>query len=194
LGDDLPELPPDSLARILERLNPETCRDVLDLGCGYGRWSVALAREGFNLTSVDISPEALGILEDRARESSLQVRTVARSVDEYVNPDSYDLVLCVSVLDHMPLSWAERAVENIRLSLRRGGLLYATFDHLDPEDESKAFEILPDSTRLHTSGDEEGLLWRFFSNSEIEALLASFELLSFERAESGSRRAWGRKV
>lgn len=190
LEGELPELPQTVLHPVVDRLMARDCLSVLDLGCGYGRWSIALAREGFDVTAVDISPEALAILADTATERGLQIETVTESADRFCRADSFDAALCVSVLDHMPFEWAERATRNIRMSLKSNGLLYATFDHVDPEEQTADIAELSDGTLFHTAGEMEGLLWRFYADDELRRLFSDFELQSLETTESGSRRIW----
>lgn len=55
---------------------------VLDLACGDGRNSIYLAREGFQVTGVDFSKEALKRLKMFAKEESLEVKTIVKDVDE----------------------------------------------------------------------------------------------------------------
>jgi len=59
-------------------------KDVIDIGCGYGRNSIFLAKEGFNVTAVDSSKEALQIMQENARKENLNIRTIVsddRKVD-----------------------------------------------------------------------------------------------------------------
>jgi len=190
---DPPELPDSVVSKITNVLRSEGCRDVLDLGCGFGSWSLALARNGFNVTAVDISEEALIKLRKRAESVGLVIKAVSESVDRFKKPNSYDAVLCISVLDHIPLAWAESSILNIHSSLRwRKGLLYATFDGCEEKPDS--VETLPDSTWVYTSGSRVGMLWRYYSDSEIESLMSSFTILKFERTESGSARILARKA
>lgn len=58
---------------LTERLRKEGIKDVLDLGCGRGHWSAALARAGFRVTAVDISELAIERLRAWAREENLPI-------------------------------------------------------------------------------------------------------------------------
>lgn len=53
---------------------------ALDLGCGSGIWSVALAERGWQVTGVDVVPKAILKARDRARESGVDVRFVQADV------------------------------------------------------------------------------------------------------------------
>ena len=49
------------VSRIPQELNSRRVKTVLDLGCGSGWLSVYLAREGFAVTGVDVSSQAINL-------------------------------------------------------------------------------------------------------------------------------------
>jgi SAM-dependent methyltransferase len=68
---------------------------ALDVGCGKGRYSVALAQRGWQVTGIDAVPKALAIARQRAEKHRAEVTFVegdVRRLDEFVEP-GVDLVL-----------------------------------------------------------------------------------------------------
>jgi len=62
------------LRQLLEREaqgNPSLGR-ALDLGCGTGRWSLELARRGWEVTGIDVIPKAIAGARDRARAGGVE--------------------------------------------------------------------------------------------------------------------------
>jgi SAM-dependent methyltransferase len=53
---------------------------ALDLGCGTGMQSVALARRGWQVTSIELLPRALRVARQRARQAGVDVRLVQGDV------------------------------------------------------------------------------------------------------------------
>jgi SAM-dependent methyltransferase len=53
---------------------------ALDLGCGTGRFSIDLARRGWQVTGVDLVPKAVRIARERAREAGVDVRFIEADV------------------------------------------------------------------------------------------------------------------
>lgn len=97
---------------------------VLDLGCGCGV-PVArfLANAGHHVTGVDIS----GVQIARARRlvpTATFLRADATRIDQ--PPASFDAVVCLYALIHMPLADQPRLIERIAGWLRPGGWLLTT--------------------------------------------------------------------
>jgi cyclopropane fatty-acyl-phospholipid synthase-like methyltransferase len=68
--------------------------EVLDVGCGYGDNAVYLAKRGFSVTGVDISPTALVTAGQRAADAGVAVRfTVADATTLAGYTDAFDTVI-----------------------------------------------------------------------------------------------------
>jgi SAM-dependent methyltransferase len=75
----------------LLRLHPP--RRALDLPCGQGRHAIELARRGYDVTGVDLSPYMLGVAMERADAAGVRVRWLAGDMREALAGDTFDLVL-----------------------------------------------------------------------------------------------------
>ncbi|GAA4232765.1 class I SAM-dependent methyltransferase [Actinomadura meridiana] len=108
----------DVLARLPERGN------VLDIGCGCGvPMARSLAAAGHQVTGVDISDVQI----ERARSlvpGATFIRADATTLD--LPPQSFDAVICLYALIHMPLDQQPHLIHNIARWLRPGGWLLAT--------------------------------------------------------------------
>lgn len=61
------------LADLIEDEIPkQSYPEILDLGCGRGRHSIALARRGYQVTGIDLSEEVIGKAEEIAEEERLK--------------------------------------------------------------------------------------------------------------------------
>lgn len=86
----------NDLLRIVHGLDVQT---ILDVGCGSGENLAALARDGrYRLTGTDLSPEALAMTRRKVPE----VKTSVLDVQRDRLPDTYDLVMSIQVLEHLP--------------------------------------------------------------------------------------------
>jgi SAM-dependent methyltransferase len=86
------------LLAALEALAPYG--SVLELACGTGQWTAALARHASAVTAVDSSPEALAIC--RARVDAPHVRLVEADLFSWRPRERFDLVFFAAWLSHVP--------------------------------------------------------------------------------------------
>ena len=77
---------------------------VLDLGCGSGRMTVELARRGYDMTGVDLSPEMLDIARERAEREGLSDRMLwlCQDMREFELYGTVDVtVSCLDSINHL---------------------------------------------------------------------------------------------
>jgi SAM-dependent methyltransferase len=97
--------------------------DTLDLCCGMGRISVELARRGFRVTGVDITPSYLEAAREATELEGLSVEYVESDARKFSRPAAFDLAL------NLYISWGyfedpadDRLVaRRVLESLRPGG-------------------------------------------------------------------------
>src|SRR6266550_2407186 len=66
---------------------------ILDLPCGQGRHAIELARRGYDVTGVDLSPFLLKIAADRGRAESVRVRWLLGDMRQPIAGERFDVVL-----------------------------------------------------------------------------------------------------
>jgi SAM-dependent methyltransferase len=72
--------------------------DLLDAGCGTGRYAIELARRGYLVSGIDLSPELIGVAERSARDA--RVPASFRVGDILTQPSRrFDAILCRGVLN-----------------------------------------------------------------------------------------------
>ena len=77
---------------------------VLDVGCGGGILSEAMAARGAEVTGIDLSDKALEIAQLHLLESGNQVTYRKAAVETLAEeqPAGFDVVTCMEVLEHVP--------------------------------------------------------------------------------------------
>jgi SAM-dependent methyltransferase len=110
---------PESELRVL----PEVAdRDVLELGCGGGQWSIWLAGQGARVTGLDLSARQLDHARRAAAAAGAALALVQASAERAPFPAAcFDLVLS----DHGAMSWGDpdRTLPEVSRLLRPGGWL-----------------------------------------------------------------------
>lgn len=77
---------------------------VLDIGCGGGLLSEALAREGAEVTAIDLAPELIKVARLHSLESGVTVDYRVQAAEDLAaeQPGSFDVVTCMEMLEHVP--------------------------------------------------------------------------------------------
>ena len=126
---------------------------ALDLCCGPGRCSVALAKRRFKVTGVDRTKFLLDKARSRARASKVRIEFVQKDMRDFVRPDTYDLVISMfTSFGYFDDKGQDLAVlRNIHESMRKGGAV--VIDVLGKERLAKIFmpttsDVLPDGTLM----------------------------------------------
>ncbi len=99
----LHDLNPVRLGYIAERANLSGAR-ALDVGCGGGLLSEALAHAGAHVTAIDLAPAVLDVAKLHLYESGLKVDYRETSVEALADemPSTFDVVTCMEMLEHVP--------------------------------------------------------------------------------------------
>ena len=77
---------------------------VLDVGCGGGLLSEAMANSGASVTGIDLAAEALEVAGLHLLESRLEIDYQQISVESLADqkPGYFDIVTCLEMLEHVP--------------------------------------------------------------------------------------------
>ena len=113
-----------------EGLHPKT---AVDLACGTGSVALLLARDGMEVTAVDMSEEMLMVAAQKAQELENPPQFVCQSLQELRLPRGVDLAVCaLDSLDYIadPADCAE-AIRRVYKVLNPGGIFI--FDVNTPE-------------------------------------------------------------
>lgn len=121
-------LNPARLGYVAQRFALRGAR-VLDVGCGGGLLSEALAREGAKVTAIDLSKELIDIarlhlLDVRQQEPGLSVdyRLCAIEALAEAEPASFDAITCMEMLEHVPDP--QSILQACSRLLKPGGVLF----------------------------------------------------------------------
>jgi 2-polyprenyl-6-hydroxyphenyl methylase/3-demethylubiquinone-9 3-methyltransferase len=79
-------------------------KQVIDVGCGGGILAESMAEKGASVTGIDLSDKALKVARLHLLESGQQVEYVSVAVESIAEerPETYDVVTCMEMLEHVP--------------------------------------------------------------------------------------------
>ena len=113
-----------------EGLNPRT---AVDLACGTGSVTAILAKQGLEVTGVDLSEEMLTVAMEKVMDMEQPPRFICQSLQELYLPRGVDLAVCaLDSLDYItePADCKE-AIRRVYKALNPGGIFI--FDVNTPE-------------------------------------------------------------
>lgn len=108
-------------------------KQVLDIGCGGGILSEALARRGAKVTGIDMGEAPLAVARLHLFESKLDVHYEKAEASVYAEryPERFDVVTCMEMLEHVPDPAA--IVRSCFALLKPGGDLFVSTINRNPK-------------------------------------------------------------
>jgi len=149
---------------------------ILDLGCGTGKHSIFLAKQGFSVVASDIAPTGLNITKSKAK--SLGLNKIEYKLHDMRNipleNDYFDAVICIWVLHHGTLEDIKMTIHEIHRILKPSGMVITDLSSVDTESFGIGKE-LDCNTFIGGKGDEEDVPHHFTTRAELTELFAPFQ-------------------
>ena len=131
---------------------------VLDAGCGFGQWSLALSALNKQISACDISPLRIDFLREIISEANISnIAPLCSGIDKLPYSDnSFDVVFCYGVIFLTP--WRKSLAELARV-LKKNGVLYVNANGLGwylfllQEEHNKAKDYDPKSLAAKAFSD-----------------------------------------
>lgn len=108
----------------IEQRAPLAGKRVLDVGCGAGILSEALARRGAQVTGLDLSPELIDVAREHAQDAGLSIDYQCVSTRDMARAQAggFDIVVCYEMLEHV--DDPAYVVDDCAVLARPGGQLF----------------------------------------------------------------------
>lgn len=152
---------------VIQKLHLKGGEKVLDLACGYGRHSLELARRGFSVTGVDITPAYIQFAREEARRQGLQAGFLCCDIREIRFDDEFDVVLNMA---DGAIGYLENDEENRKIfSVAAKALKHGGRHFIDVMNASYADRHFP--CRLWEAGEKCLTLSQFEWNNKTRILL-----------------------
>jgi len=110
--------------------------EILDLGCGTGRFAIALAKRGFKVTGLDMTEEMLKIARQKAKKAKIKIKFMKADMRYFRLKKKIRIIWARgSVGDLTKTEDIKKALVNIKRNLSKNGLFI--FDVRDYDDYLK---------------------------------------------------------
>jgi ubiquinone/menaquinone biosynthesis C-methylase UbiE len=142
----------------------ENARDVLDLGCGYGRITVPLAKKGYLMSGLDITPSLIHEAKEYAKKEKVEIDFQVGDMRAlpYEN-NSFDAVICLwAVFNELSRRSDQiRCINEIERVLKPGGK--CMIEMINGERDEMQQELL-----LFGKGEDNRVLMTSFDNVQTQ--------------------------
>jgi demethylmenaquinone methyltransferase/2-methoxy-6-polyprenyl-1,4-benzoquinol methylase len=115
------------IARLVAQMRP--AGRVLEIACGTGLWTEALARTADTVTAIDAAPEAVEIARDRVRSANVSFEVA--DVFAWDPGTRFDVIFFSAWLSHVPTSRFEQFWQSLRGLLAGNGRVLFIDEHVD---------------------------------------------------------------
>jgi demethylmenaquinone methyltransferase/2-methoxy-6-polyprenyl-1,4-benzoquinol methylase len=115
------------IARLVAEMRPTG--SVLEIACGTGLWTEALARLADTVTAIDAAPEVLEIARDRVRSTSVNFEVA--DVFSWDPDTRFDVIFFSAWLSHVPMSRFEEFWQLLGGLLVENGRVLFIDEHVD---------------------------------------------------------------
>ena len=152
---------------LLSLLNPQAGEVILDLGCGTGHLTQAIAESGARVIGTDNSASMI----ESAKQAYPTIEFLVADARTYTSPDTFDAIFSNAALHWIPE--AEEVVQHMAASLKSGGRLVlemggkGNIAHIEQAFRQSLRSLAPD---LQLSG------WYFPSIGQYTSLLERYNL------------------
>jgi len=167
---------------ILSKLKPED--EVLDLGCGTGRFTVPMAERVQRVTGLDLCPAMIEKAREKTSQRGLRVEFKEGDMTNLQFADkSFDVVTSMVALMHIPLDQRQAVFSEAARVLKPGGRMIinvknTAFEGICPVDRFVSVDVTDVENKQlvftqNRTGKDLTTNWYSFSPEEISRLFST---------------------
>lgn len=145
---------------------PAGTKEVLELACGTGALAVELAKDGYQVTALDLSEEMLMIATERALQAEVNIQFVQGNMQDLAEIGQYELITCYS--DSICYMEDDEAVQQVFDEVHQALEEKGTFI-FDVHSIYKIDEVFPEYS-YHYQTDEFAFLWESYAGENSHSI------------------------
>ena len=171
---------------------------VLELACGSGRLTIPLAKEGANITGIDISEEMLHLAKQKASAAGVNVRYIQGDMRSFDLGEKFKFIFipaqslshlhtrkeiedCFSCVRQHLIDEGRFLIEifnsSVRMLARESGRRYTVGQYNDPKEDSQVF--VTEEVHYDSALQVNHIQWFFRNEGSNNEVTLSFEMRQF---------------
>jgi len=188
--------PVDNCVYMATKWEERGYKDLLDLGTGLGVHAVYFAKQGFNVSALDISDYAIQYLKNWSVKENLTINAeVGDMLSLPYHNRSFDCLFAYHVISHTDSMGIMKTISEIERVLKPNGEVYLTFCSKEStEFTENLFPKLDKNTLISQDVAEKGIPHFYADLNDLKELLADFNIELIKHTEyccldyNGNRR------
>lgn len=145
---------------------PADTKRILELACGTGALACDFAREGYDVTALDLSEDMLSVASERAEEENVDVQFVQGDMMDLSEVGTYEAITCFSdSLCYMPdRESVQQVFDSVYQALEEGGTFI-----FDVHSIFQIDEVFPEYS-YHYQTDDFAFLWESYEGEKKHSI------------------------
>ena len=171
--------------RVIEAVNffkQQRLKRILDLGCGTGRHTVYLLKQGFHVYGCDSSESALKISSEILTEVDFKQCDM---ISLPYKDEFFDGILCNFVIEHGKIAKIKKAISEMYRVLRKRGVLFLRVPSTKHPEYLTGKEIEP-NTKIDIDSIDGDMPHHYFTEEEMREFFREYEIIKLEHFEGAS--------
>jgi ubiquinone/menaquinone biosynthesis C-methylase UbiE len=171
--------PQPDLPKIVKLFKAKRVKNVLDLGCGSGRHSVYLAKQGFDVYGIDIAKHGIEIAKKWLKREGLKADFKIGNIYKKLpyKDNFFDAIISVRVINHGKIKDIRRIINEVERILKPRGLIFITTIKSGSKKRGRwKHKIIEPRTIIPLEGPEKGLVHYYFNRTIIRKEFKNFKI------------------
>ncbi|MBC8495707.1 MGMT family protein [archaeon] len=181
--------------KIIALLKKEKAKRVLDLGCGTGRHTVLLSKNGFEVYAADISESGIKNAKKWLKEEGLNAKFKIQDFYKKFNfkDGFFDAVISTQSIHHNYQDKVQFCISEIERVLKPGGIAFVTVSASKYKRRASKYKIVGPRVYVPMDGAEKGLPHFIYTKSLLRKDFKNFKIISLHMDKGKHYCVLGRK-
>lgn len=176
--------PANDMYFLLNSWKEKGFKTFLDVGCGFGRNSIFMAKHGFEVSGFDLSELSVKLTRQKSQEQGVKFKklVVSDMLKFPFEDNSFDCMLALNVISHTDIKGFNKILSEIKRVLKPNGEIYFTVGSKDSSwFTNPKCTYVDEFTRIRVEdGPENGIPHFYINDDDCKTLFNDFTIISIQ--------------